>query len=246
MQRLGRTHRPFYRINAVDGRVKRDGKVIERLGWYNPVEKDPEKQVHLDVDKVKGWLERGAQPSDTVRDMLGHRDLLNATMKAEWEADRATGMARGRCKAAVKSIESAIAELEKIAEEGDEDAIKPLINTCKRSLNDAKRTLSLAKADEAEGFAKTAAAALGKATAAQEAAAKAKAEAEAAEAKAAEEAAKAEVEAEAEARDGHGGAGDGQDAEEGAAQEGAAGGEAPGDAAQEAASRAGGARRRRV
>lgn len=196
MQRLGRTHRPFYRINAVDVRVKRDGKVIERLGWYNPVEQDPEKQVHLESDRIKDWLARGARPSDTVMDILGHRELLGEKLKAEWEATRETGMARGRCKAAIKSIESAIADLEKMAKDAeDPDALTPLINASKRSLNDAKRTVALAKADDAESAAKVAQDSLASATSTMEAAAKKKAEEDAAAAKAAEAEAAAAAEA---------------------------------------------------
>lgn len=86
MQRLGRKSRPFYRISAIDSRTRRDGRVIEQLGWYDPLAKDEAKQVHLEIDRVKHWLSVGAQPSDTVRDMLVKRDLMD---KGPWEADRA-------------------------------------------------------------------------------------------------------------------------------------------------------------
>ncbi len=66
LKRFGRRHRPFYRINAVDIRKKRDGKVIEQLGFYDPIEKDEAKQVKLDTERAKYWLSVGAQPSDTV------------------------------------------------------------------------------------------------------------------------------------------------------------------------------------
>ena len=67
---MGRTHRSFFRLNAIDGRAPRDGKVIEQLGWYDPCNKDPEKQVELNLDRIKYWLSVGAQPSDTVGDLL--------------------------------------------------------------------------------------------------------------------------------------------------------------------------------
>ncbi len=85
MTRMGRTHRPFYRINAVDKRTKRDGKVLENLGWYNPVETDPTKQVSLKADRIKEWLGKGAVPSDTVNDLLAQHDLIDA---AAWKAKR--------------------------------------------------------------------------------------------------------------------------------------------------------------
>ena len=69
MQRMGRAHRPFYRIGAMDKRSPRNGRVIENLGWYNPVSND-EKQYEIKVDRVNYWLSVGAQPSQTVADLL--------------------------------------------------------------------------------------------------------------------------------------------------------------------------------
>ena len=51
LKRMGRRHRPFYRLNAVDKRTQRDGKVLEQLGWYDPMSKDEAKQVHLNADR---------------------------------------------------------------------------------------------------------------------------------------------------------------------------------------------------
>jgi small subunit ribosomal protein S16 len=91
MKRLGRRHRPFYRINAVELKTKRDGKVLEELGWYNPLEKDQAKQIHLDEERVKHWLSAGAQPSDTVMNMLAKRNLVDAEA---WNAARAARIER--------------------------------------------------------------------------------------------------------------------------------------------------------
>ena len=85
MQRYGRRNRPFYRIAAVEKRARRDGPVIENLGWYNPLSADAAKQIEINEDRVKYWLSKGAQPSDTVRDFLAKRSLVD--VKA-WEADR--------------------------------------------------------------------------------------------------------------------------------------------------------------
>jgi small subunit ribosomal protein S16 len=147
MQRFGRRHRPFYRINAIDQRTRRNGRVLENLGYYNPMDPDDTKQIVLKEDKIKAWLAKGAQPSDTVRDMLGHADLLDPKMKAVWESDRATNMNRGKCKAALKRAEAAVASLEKLAEDAD---VTSFLNTGKKSLTLAKSTLSLAKFDVAE------------------------------------------------------------------------------------------------
>jgi len=86
MQRIGRSRRPFYRIQVLDERVRRDGAAIEQVGWYDPLAKDPAKQIKLNEERVKYWIGVGAQPSDTVRDMLGKRNLIKT---GPWEARRA-------------------------------------------------------------------------------------------------------------------------------------------------------------
>lgn len=86
MTRTGRKNRPFYRIQVLDGRTRRDGAAIEQIGWYNPLEKDVAKQINLDEERVKYWIGVGAQPSDTIRDMLAKRNLINT---APWEKIRA-------------------------------------------------------------------------------------------------------------------------------------------------------------
>jgi small subunit ribosomal protein S16 len=70
LKRVGRRHRPFYRVAAVDGRRPRDSKVIEELGHYDPCNKDPEEQVSLKRDRIDYWLSVGAQATDTVRSLL--------------------------------------------------------------------------------------------------------------------------------------------------------------------------------
>jgi len=70
LTRMGRRNRPFFRINAVDSRTPRDGKIIERLGHYDPLEKDVTKQIVLKRDRIEYWLGQGAVPSDTVSEIL--------------------------------------------------------------------------------------------------------------------------------------------------------------------------------
>ena len=163
MQRLGRTHRPFYRINAIDQRTRRNGRVLEALGHYDPMCKDEDKQIVLKVEEIKVWLAKGAQPSDTVRDMLGRADILEGEMKAQWEADRAHALEVGKCKAAMKSIEAAIADIEKMAEDSEAD-LTPFSNTAKKMLNMVKKTIGSAQVAKAEGFAADATKALAEAT----------------------------------------------------------------------------------
>lgn len=91
LKRMGRRHRPFYRINAIEKRNQRDGKVIEQLGWYDPIAKDPAKQLSLNEERVKDWISRGAQPSDTVMDILAKRNIVDADA---WKAERASRVSR--------------------------------------------------------------------------------------------------------------------------------------------------------
>ena len=67
---MGRKNRPFYRIVAADSRSKRDGKVIEVLGHYDPLVQETEKQVALKRERIEHWLSVGAQPSDTVANIV--------------------------------------------------------------------------------------------------------------------------------------------------------------------------------
>jgi len=78
MKRMGRRHRPFYRINAMDTRSPRDGRVIEELGTYDPIEKDESKQVNLKEDRIRYWLEKGATTSETVGNLLRKKGITAA------------------------------------------------------------------------------------------------------------------------------------------------------------------------
>lgn len=64
MKRLGRKHRAFFRIVAIDSRQPRDGRVIEELGSYDPLVKDTDNRVTLKPDRVRYWLGVGAKPSE--------------------------------------------------------------------------------------------------------------------------------------------------------------------------------------
>ena len=71
LARGGSKKRPHYSIVAAESRSARDGRFIERLGYFNPLmPKDNEARLKLDMEKVKGWLAKGAQPSDRVARFL--------------------------------------------------------------------------------------------------------------------------------------------------------------------------------
>ena len=72
---MGRSHRAFFRLHVVDSRSPRDGRVIEQLGHYDPIEKDKEKQIVLNVERATYWMDKGAQPSQTVSSLLKRKGV---------------------------------------------------------------------------------------------------------------------------------------------------------------------------
>jgi len=70
MKKMGRRHRPFFRVVAVDRRAARDGKVIEYLGNYDPLVTETDARATLKNDRIDYWLSVGAQPSDRVRVLI--------------------------------------------------------------------------------------------------------------------------------------------------------------------------------
>ena len=74
LQRHGKKGKPFYWIVAADGRAKRDGKYLEKLGTYNPNMNPAE--INLDIDGSVKWLQNGAQPTDTARAILSYKGVM--------------------------------------------------------------------------------------------------------------------------------------------------------------------------
>ncbi len=70
MKRIGRRHRPCFRICAIDKRAPRDGKVIEELGHYDPMVKETDARVTLKAERIDYWLGVGAQPSEKVKVLI--------------------------------------------------------------------------------------------------------------------------------------------------------------------------------
>jgi small subunit ribosomal protein S16 len=67
---MGRVHRPFFRVCAMDGHVPRDGKVIEELGYYDPLIKETDARAVLNGERIDYWLSVGAQPSENVKVLI--------------------------------------------------------------------------------------------------------------------------------------------------------------------------------
>ncbi|MDA8424877.1 MAG: 30S ribosomal protein S16 [Treponema sp.] len=74
LKRFGAKMRPFYRIVVMDTRKPRDGRTLEEIGIYHPIEVEA-KQLVIDEAKAKEWLAKGALPSDTVRGLLNKKGI---------------------------------------------------------------------------------------------------------------------------------------------------------------------------
>lgn len=123
MQRTGRKNRPFYRIQVVDQRTRRDGASIEQIGWYDPVARDQAKQLNLNEERAKYWIGVGAQPSETLRDIFAKKNLIETK---GWEAERTRRRELVKTRVAAAAAAAAPAEGEKKAgpekKEGAEEA----------------------------------------------------------------------------------------------------------------------------
>jgi len=94
LSRGGAKKRPFYHIVVTDQRNRRDGRYIERLGFFNPVAKGSEEKLRVDISRIEYWLGHGAQPSERVASLLkAYRDAgsseVNSVNKADVASDAA-------------------------------------------------------------------------------------------------------------------------------------------------------------
>lgn len=81
LKRMGRSHGAFFRLNAIDSRSPRDGRVIEELGTYDPILKDKAARVKIDVEKCVAWLNKGAVPSETVSSLLKRQGVEHKSLR---------------------------------------------------------------------------------------------------------------------------------------------------------------------
>ena len=108
LARAGTKKRPFYHIVVADGRAPRDGRFIERLGYFNPLlPKEKSERLKLNLEKVKAWLAKGAQPTDRVMRFLDEagirkREARNNPTKAIPRKER-KAMAEAAVKAAAEA-----------------------------------------------------------------------------------------------------------------------------------------------
>ena len=75
LKKFGSKKRPYYRIVVQDSREPRDGKTIDEVGIYHPIETE-DRQVAFAADQIKNWLDKGAMPTDTVRRLLNRKQAV--------------------------------------------------------------------------------------------------------------------------------------------------------------------------
>lgn len=157
LQRRGRKNYPFYQIIVADSRAPRDGKYIERIGSYNP--NTHPATITLDFDRALYWLQTGAQPSDTVRNILSDegvfmkKHLLGGVTKGafdEAEAEKRFEAWKNNKQQATQSLKSKDAEKLRAEEKARLDAEKEVNKTRAESLAKRKAEEQAANAPAVE------------------------------------------------------------------------------------------------
>ncbi|MCL4130446.1 UNVERIFIED_CONTAM: hypothetical protein GTU68_015325 [Idotea baltica] len=135
LQRHGKKGKPFYWIVAADARAKRDGRYLEKIGTYNP-NVNPA-VIDLDVDLAVNWLQNGAQPTDTAKNILSYKGamlknhlvggvrkgaLTQEQEKAAKIADKEAGLSKAESEAKAKALAA-----EKAVNEARIEAAKPVV-----------------------------------------------------------------------------------------------------------------------
>ena len=128
LQRHGKKGKPFYWIVAADSRSKRDGKYLEKLGTYNP-NTNPA-IIEIDVDSSVKWLQNGAQPTKTARNILSYKGimlkyhLLGGVAKGAFDEEEAEKRFNSWLEEKAQRIEKKKSELEKLKEEQKAKALE--------------------------------------------------------------------------------------------------------------------------
>ncbi|MGA3014587.1 MAG: 30S ribosomal protein S16 [Bacteroidales bacterium] len=181
LQRKGKKGQPFYHIVIADGRAPREGRFIERIGTYNPLTNPAE--IDLDFDKAINWMQKGAQPTDTVKAILSYKGvlykfhLLQGVKKGAMTIEQAEEKFQAWASEKQAKIVSKIREAELKAKEGrKEQAAAEVKKNEEKAAIIAKKLAKVAEA-EAEARREVIAEMQAKADAEMEAAAKMKAEA---------------------------------------------------------------------
>ncbi len=154
LQRHGKKGSPFYWIIAADSRAKRDGKYLEKLGIYNPTTNPA--TIELNVDKAVQWLQNGAQPTDTARNILSYKGALLKHHLAGGVSKGALTeeQAEEKFKAWLEEKEGKISNKKESISKADEDA-KAKALAAEKEVNEKREAEYKAAREEAEAAAKT-------------------------------------------------------------------------------------------
>ena len=109
LKKMGRTHRPFFRVCAMDQRAPRDGRVIEQLGTYDPMVPDTDARAILNGERINYWLSVGAQPTPKVATLIKKYGTDGSHLEAQAEA---ISKLSGRRASAIESARAAAAKVE--------------------------------------------------------------------------------------------------------------------------------------
>ena len=115
LARSGAKKRPFYHVSVADSRMPRDGRFVERVGYYNPIASGQEVRLQLDLERIDYWIGQGAQPSDRVLNLLKQ----NKETPEQTEKRLAVKEIKRQKKLAKKLAEKEPAQEEAPAEEAD-------------------------------------------------------------------------------------------------------------------------------
>jgi small subunit ribosomal protein S16 len=124
LARAGTKKRPVYHIVAADSRFPRDGRFIERLGYFNPLlPKDKTERLKLDMDKVKAWMAKGAQPSDRVMRFLDAAGVAKREARSNPEKAVPRKERKARKEEANKAADAAKAEAKSKADAAERERV---------------------------------------------------------------------------------------------------------------------------
>ncbi len=88
LARFGSKKRPFYHITVADSRMPRDGRFIERIGYFNPIARGAEKRLVLDIEKYNYWMSKGAQPTQRISSLVKEIQKSTPSSSEEHQAEQ--------------------------------------------------------------------------------------------------------------------------------------------------------------
>jgi small subunit ribosomal protein S16 len=123
LTRVGATKRPAYRVIAIDKRRSRDGRALEILGYYDPLTEPA--TVNLETEKIKAWIGKGAQPSETVSKLMRQVEAAASQPEPSEKPKRATKPAKPKATAKGKATAASSSEATKATEASDATEATP-------------------------------------------------------------------------------------------------------------------------